>query len=345
MLDLVERPDNRFIIDALNGFSRIMGVYVQFPDLTKLHLEKLAQLIPGAGLMREKYNNFTENFVSSVLESRDPSQSFFSRIINSTDEKVQRSFPEPELWAEGVFLMLAGEAYSHSTVPTRSSSLTTSKGSDTTSIVLSSLSFYLSRFPDKYNRLVQEIRRKFPSKESIRAGPALQSCTYLHACIDEAMRMSPPTPGSPWREVERGGAVIAGEYVPHGYDVGCCIYAVHHNEAYFPDSFTFSPERWLPDEPIYSQGHSKLAAKAFKPFSIGPRSCAGRAMAMLELNLTMAKLLWSLDFRRAEDGSGDLGGGKPGSTNGRHRVNEYQLRTHITSSGIGPRLQFRPRII
>lgn len=157
------------------------------------------------------------------------------------------------------------------------------------------------------------------------------------------MRMSPPTSGSPWREVERGGAVIAGQYIPNGFDVGCCLYAVHHNEDLFPDSYAFSPERWLPGESDSSHERRELAAKAFKPFSLGPRSCAGRSMALLELSLTMAKLLWSLDFRRAEDEGGELGEGKPGSTNGRHRLNEYQLTTHITSSGTGPRVQFRAR--
>ena len=155
------------------------------------------------------------------------------------------------------------------------------------------------------------------------------------------MRMSPPTSGSPWREIERGGAVIAGEYIPCGLDVGCCLYAVHHNEDLFPDSYIFSPERWLPGE-SHSLHERELAAKAFKPFSLGPRSCAGRSMALLELSLTTAKLLYLLDFRRAED-SGELGEGKPGLTNGRHRLNEYQLTTHITSSGIGPRVQFRAR--
>ena len=157
------------------------------------------------------------------------------------------------------------------------------------------------------------------------------------------MRMSPPTSGSPWREIENGGAMVAGDYVPASYDVGCCIYAIHHNEDYFPDSFTFSPERWLPTESSMSNERRELAANSFKPFSLGPRSCAGRSMALLELSLTTAKLLWSMDFRRAEDGSGELGGGRAGATNGRHRSKEYQLNTHITSSGTGPALEFRPR--
>jgi len=155
--------------------------------------------------------------------------------------------------------------------------------------------------------------------------------------------MSPPTPATPWREVEKGGAVNAGQRIPAGFDVGCSIYAVHHNEEYFPESYILSPERWLPDNILISHERRELAVKAFRPFSLGPRSCVGRSLALLELSLTMAKLLWSLDFRRAGGEFGGLGGGKSGATNGRHRSKEYQLTAHITSSGIGPCLEFRPR--
>lgn len=216
-------------------------------------------------------------------------------------------------------------------------------GSDTTSVVFSALFFYLSRYPEAYTKVIAEIRRTFPSRSSIQAGSTLESCNYLHACLNETMRMSPPTSGSPWREVERGGALVDGKYFPAGYDVGCCLYAVHHNEAYFPNSFEFIPERWLQNEFTVLPEQHQLATNACKPFSIGPRACAGRSLAVLELSLTTAKILWGLDFRRAEGYLGSLGEGKAGAPIGRHRTNEYQLISHITSSGIGPRLQFRQR--
>lgn len=116
-LDLVERAENRFIIDVLHSFSSAMGVYVQFPDLAKLRLEMLAQLVPSIREAREKCTKLSKDFESSVLQVRDqPQRSLFSRILGSMDQRIRRNFPEPELWAEGVFLMLAGESRTNSTM-------------------------------------------------------------------------------------------------------------------------------------------------------------------------------------------------------------------------------------
>ena len=60
------------------------------------------------------------------------------------------------------------------------------------------------------------------------------------------MRMSPPTGGVMWREVEEGGTMVDGEFIPEGCDVGISMYTIHHNEAYYPGSYTYKPERWIP---------------------------------------------------------------------------------------------------
>ena len=169
-------------------------------------------------------------------------------------------------------------------------------GSDTTSVVLSALIFYLSYYPDVHAKTVAETRKTFSTRSSIRAGSSLESCEYLHARLSEATGMSPPTSGSSWRGVEQGGVLVAGEYFPSSYDVGCCLYAMHHNEAYFPDSFRFMPERWIESELKVTTEQRQLAAGALKPFAIAPRACAGRSLAMLDLSLTTAKILWAPDF-------------------------------------------------
>lgn len=117
--------------------------------------------------------------------------------------------------------------------------------------------------------------------------------------------MSPTAVGSHWREVESEAQWVDGEYLPGGYDVGTCIYAIHHNEEYFPDSADFVPERWLPG---FEQAQGKLAAatQAFNSFSVGPRAYIGRSMALTEIGICLARVIWSMDFRQAGGTSHEL---------------------------------------
>ena len=156
--------------------------------------------------------------------------------------------------------------------------------------------------------------------------------------------MSPSTPGAPWREVKEGGAIVDDNFIPAGYDVGTCIYAIHHCERYFPDSYTFAPERWIVGG-LVSPEQLELAYKAFNPFSLGPRGCPGRSLALLEISLTLARVIFHFDFRRAEGELGRIGEGTPGVSNGRHRADEFQLWTHVTASSKSPQLQFQRRVI
>ena len=154
--------------------------------------------------------------------------------------------------------------------------------------------------------------------------------------------MSPPITGTLWREVGAGGIILDNEFIPEGYDVGVSLYAFHHNESLFPDSYTFQPERWIAGEGT-SPERLERAKNAFNPFSIGTRACAGRNMAYMELSDTLARTLWYLDFRRAEGPLGLVGAGTKGARDGRDRVKEFQVQEFLTVNHEGPYLQFRAR--
>ncbi|KAL6716760.1 hypothetical protein ACLMJK_006328 [Lecanora helva] len=211
-------------------------------------------------------------------------------------------------------------------------------GTETSAIGVASVFFYLARHAKAYERLADEIRHTFSDIEQIRSGTRLTSCTYLYACIYEALRMSPPTVGCMWREVEEGGIHVDGMFIPAGYDIGSCIYALHHNENHYPDPFSYIPERWLrPSAEI------EKALRAFCPFSFGPRGCPGRSLAMLEMSIVVARVLWLMDFRECPDiNPRSEARAKSTEINERNK-NEYQLISGVTSSSQGPLLQFKQR--
>lgn len=192
---------------------------------------------------------------------------------------------------------------------------------------MSALLFYLTRYPECYQHLEHEIRSTFASATDIKFGIKLSSCPYLRACIDETLRMSPPIPGTMWRELQPNDnkpLVIDGHVVPPGTQVGVNTYSLHHNKEYFPDPHVFNPERWLNSE---TDGRPKdTMLEVFMPFSIGYRDCAGKNMAYLVMmSLVVAKILWYFDFELPNGDIGKVGGGKEGGQYGRERKNEYQL--------------------
>lgn len=130
--------------------------------------------------------------------------------------------------------------------------------------------------------------------------------------------------------------------------IGVNPYCIMHNELYFPDPFEFQPERWLePDAGTTDTRKNAetraIARQAFAAFALGETGCVGKSMAYQEISLIVAKTMWYFDFQRAPGRAGDLGGGREGRTDGRHRVNVYQLDDNQTADKDGPNLIFKPR--
>lgn len=220
----------------------------------------------------------------------------------------------------------------------------TNIGGDTTATVIAALLFYLSRHSDCYNKLANEIRTTFGSSDEIRSGEKLANCKYRRACIDEALRMSPPAPGTPWREqIETDDApfIVDGRVIPRGTHVGVNVYSILHNDKYFPEPFAYKPERWLSKAP---EKQMRIMHDAFIPFSAGSRICAGKAMAYLETSVAISKIFWHFDFEKAPGQLGELGAGSSGGTYGRHQASEFQVYDVISSTHDGPNLVFHPRV-
>lgn len=215
---------------------------------------------------------------------------------------------------------------------------------------MTALFFYLSRNPEAYRKLADEIRSVFADAEEIKGGPKLStklsSCHFLRACIDDALRLSPPVAGTLWFELaegertKNGPLVVDGHVIPPDTMLGVDIHALHHHELYFPDPFVFKPERWVfKDDPAML----RKVNSAFDAFSVGSRGCAGKSMAYLEAGLVIASTLWCFDFETAPGPDGAVRGGSRSNSAGRQREGEFQLYDGFTSSHDGLNLVFRPR--
>lgn len=83
-------------------------------------------------------------------------------------------------------------------------------GDDTVATGTSAAFFYLAHNPEFYRTLAREIRTTFDSYEDIKAGPRPPGCTYLRACIEEALRLCRPVSTTLWRQKGFRGPQTAG---------------------------------------------------------------------------------------------------------------------------------------
>ncbi|KAL2213169.1 cytochrome P450 [Sarocladium strictum] len=292
-----------------------------------LHQTKLDRIIfPQMNKDRDEYMAFSgrqvgERTKSDIFASKR--KDFFYYLLNSKDPETGEGFHQRELWGESNTLIIAG--------------------SDTTATTIASTIFYLTRNPHALETVTKEIRNKFDNVEAIKAGPELNSCSYLRACIDEAMRMTPPVGGALPRVVLNGGIEVLGDKLPAGVIVGCPIYALHHNVNFVDEPFTYRPERWDVDAQGSSEASVKALHSVFNPFSVGPRACIGKPMAYMELMLSLGRLIWTYDMQKAPGELGAVGEGRPGMGEGRERAGEFQLEDIFASHVEGPYTQFRMR--
>ncbi|KNB09500.1 hypothetical protein FOXG_10066 [Fusarium oxysporum f. sp. lycopersici 4287] len=169
-------------------------------------------------------------------------------------------------------------------------------GSETTATLLSGCLYNLLTYPEKMKTLLEEIRGKFTNTDDL-TFERLAELKYMNACLKEALRVYPPVPiGSP-RVVQPGGQQILGKYIPPETRVSVHHYSTYHSESNFRDADTFVPERWLKTDSKYAGD----MWEAHQPFGFGPRNCLGQNMAMHEMRLILATLLFKYDLELCEE--------------------------------------------
>ncbi|KAI1344338.1 isotrichodermin C-15 hydroxylase [Xylariaceae sp. FL0016] len=328
---MLERPDNRYALQLVSLAATRHLICGTMRLVEQLHLDKVFFRHIATG--RVKYLAYSKAQLTERTKLGDDTdrRDFFYHLLKARDPETGQGFAIPELWAESNLLIIAG--------------------SDTTSTAMAATIFYIVRNPNALQRATQEVRSNFHDVEEIVQGPILNSCHYLRACIDEAMRMSPSVGGIAPREVLPGGITIDGNFIPEGCVVGTPHYTIHHNDAYYPQPFSYIPERWLAgsesskgvsNAPTVSEQDVALAQSAFCPFSVGPRGCIGKGLAYVEMMTTLARVLFLYDMRKSA--VFDPAEGRADLEWGRQRTDEYQLVDTFTSSKDGPMVDFRRRL-
>lgn len=94
-------------------------------------------------------------------------------------------------------------------------SLLVHAGSQTSAVTCGSVTWFLLKNPSAMEKVQKEISCSFRSVDDITFA-SIARLPYLHAVIQEALRLHPPSPLNTSREVDRAGVVVCGHEIPIG---------------------------------------------------------------------------------------------------------------------------------
>ncbi|KAL2849014.1 cytochrome P450 [Aspergillus pseudodeflectus] len=309
--DLLQDSQNHFIIDGITAQMHRFGFLLNFPGLESMGMNHI--LFPSArGKALRFYAKSKQIMEERKARKGERKDDVLSNLLAATDPETGESFSNQQLWIESNLLIIAG--------------------SDTSSTAMAALFFYLCRNPAAYDRVTKEVRGVFQRADEISQGPKLSSCSYLRACIQEALRLCPPVTGPLWRQVLSGGLTISGHNIPAGSGTG--FWSLNRSEKYYTAPLEFRPERWISESTGADQ--LGLARAAFASFSVGPRNCVGKGLAITELMLGMAAVISQYDFRPARDTRLARVGEGEGASKG-----QFQTFWGFTSAKDGPYIEYR----
>lgn len=153
--------------------------------------------------------------------------------------------------------------------------------SDTTAGLVSPLMSSVTKEPGIYSKLMLEISSFEEAGRLSHPVPLYDETNqmpYFKACINETLRLFPPTPIILPRVVCKGGLTIGNIYLPEGTEIGANPWLTNRNRDVFgEDADIYCPERWLE-----SDEKSRTMERAIFTFGYGGRACIGKNLAQFE---------------------------------------------------------------
>jgi cytochrome P450 len=145
-------------------------------------------------------------------------------------------------------------------------------GHETTGNTLVWAYYLLSRHPEVFDRMVDEIDQVVGGRRPTMADYSLLK--YTEAVVKETLRLYPPA----WLLAVTAAVdvEIGGYRVPRGTQVWMSQWATHRDDRWFPEADEFRPQRWIGD------AAAEIPNFAWFPFGGGPHVCLGNRFALVE---------------------------------------------------------------
>ncbi|KAF2102297.1 cytochrome P450 [Rhizodiscina lignyota] len=271
---LVDLPLRQCLYPTARKQSLLLWAYSWYPTL-----DKISNVIPFYRRMSESSRGWDAIVLRRVMlrkarydSNEEGLDDFFTALMESKSA-VPNNLPFGEVRAE-VNIML-------------------NAGSVTTAIAITNVLYQLLRHRDVLEKLQAEIDQVMEPNEVVASYEKMRTQPYLKACLDESLRLWPPTPHGLPRKTPPGGMHIMGEWIPGNTTVSISALVAHRDPEAFDQPDKFIPERWLGEE-------GKKLQSSFIAFSTGARGCIGRNISYLEQTVCISSLLHRFDFTLAK---------------------------------------------
>lgn len=164
-------------------------------------------------------------------------------------------------------------------------------GTDTTAHVLTNATYHVLANPGILSTLKRELEAAIPEPSTPPSWQSLEQLPYLHAVINEALRISSVatlriSTFSPHKSTRYKDWII-----PAGMPISMNLRSILYDPQIFPDPTKYNPERW-----VNAAAEGKKLERYLVPFSRGPRVSLGLNLAYAEMYIGLANVIRIFDM-------------------------------------------------
>ncbi|CAN8008116.1 unnamed protein product, partial [Ixodes pacificus] len=163
----------------------------------------------------------------------------------------------------------------------------------TTSVTLTFMSLLLAMHPEIQEKVRGEVKAAIESSGCLDYDTVTQKLKYTRQVLNETLRLYPPSVTFHTRTAKESFT-----YKDKTFKAGTCIMApvlqIHQDPEYWHDPSKFDPDRFAPEN------EGRYCKAAFQPFGIGPRSCVGYNLAVVQVVYFTARMVANFKMELGE---------------------------------------------
>ncbi|KAI4327513.1 hypothetical protein L6164_019963 [Bauhinia variegata] len=175
-------------------------------------------------------------------------------------------------------------------------------GSDSITVSITWALCLLVNNPDVLKKAQHELDNYIGKERKVNESD-IKNLVYLQAILKESMRLYPASAFINIRAAKEDCTFSNGYRIPQGTQLMVNLWKIQRDERLWAEPDKFQPERFLgshKDIDVKGQNYELL------PFGSGRRSCAGIALALQIMHLTLALLLHSFEISTPSNAPVDM---------------------------------------